>query len=637
MRPTDDQRTTPGNEEAVRAYRASMSRRAKLLMELREWAETTQYHGLPNWFDEECNRPLLERAPCIAYPAADAAIESNVDLLLGEGRFPELRVQLDEEELSKAGAKVVTSVDDEDEGSEGDDDERQEAHVYAEDALRKLVRAARLKASARMAFREAQMASSVAAVFRLRDGVPYIDVIRAEWCTPKFTTGKSGALESLEIRYPYLSDEQGPNGETRKVCRIYRRVIDSQRDVTYLPGEASASGVEPRWVEDPAQSVKHVLGFCPAIWYAHMRECDTVDRIDGHAIHERCIDEIHALDVALSLRHKAAVTLGAPTVWETGVEPGDGPGGNARGYDPARDPTAIVSTLQGGVASHANPVNGYFATPPKHGARKLGPAALWSYTGPNVKVGLLSLSEGSLKALDEHCADLKIKVAESLSVVFLDPNNLKFASTTSGKALESLKRRQLDRCDQYRDDFWEGWLLPAVDMLLRIAVRTAEVLSKKLQPLVPTFAQLRAAEIEPEWGPYFPETVEDKKATLEVVKSARDLKLLSRRRALEIVGRLLGVTDFDAEEDAIEAEDEEDRERQREDADRQSHTLHAAMKLGAQSDDADDEDDDDNGSPTDPGAGEGAGQGQAGDAPAGGRPGRGAARRLGKSSKPPRD
>lgn len=634
MKPIDDQRTTPGYEEAVRAYRASMSRRAKLLMELREWVETTQYHGLPNWFDEDCNQPLLERAPCIAYPAVDAAIESNVDLLLGEGRFPELRVQLDEEELRKAGAKAVTSVDDEDEGSEDDDDERQEAHVYAEDALRKLVRAARLKASARLAFREAQMASSVASIFRLRDGVPFVDVVRSEWCTPKFKVGNSGAVESLEIRYPYIIEERGPQGETRMVCRIYRRVIDAQRDVTYLPGEASPTGVEPKWVEDKAASVDHVLGFCPVIWYAHMRECDTVDRIDGHAIHERCIDEIHALDVALSLRHKAAVTLGAPTVWETGVEPGDGPGSNARGYDPARDPTAIVSTLQGGVASHANPVNGYFATPPKHGARKLGPAALWSYTGTNVKVGLLELHEGSLKALDEHCADLKVKVAESLSVVFLDPNNLKFASTTSGKALESLKRRQLDRCDQYRDDFWEGWLLPAVDMLLRIAVRTAAVLSKKLAPLVPTFAQLKAAEIEPEWGPYFPETVEDKKGILEVVTAARDAKLLSKRRALEIVGRLLGVTDFDAEEDAIEAEDEEDRERQREDANRQSHALHAAMRLGG--DDVTGDDEDDDGSPTDPGAGEGAGQGTAGDAPTGGRSGRRSARRLGKSPKPAR-
>lgn len=617
-----------GYDQAVKAFANNRTPRQAALCELREWVETTQYHGLPSWWDESGDRPLLERAPCISYPIVDAAIESNVDLVLGEGRFPEIRLQLDD--LAPAKAKAITAVDDEDEGEDPDDDEGQEANVYAEDGLRKLLRLAKFRSSARMALREGQSAASVATIIGLRDGVPFLDHARADWCTPTFSGSR---LIGLEIRYPYLDTGRSATGAQVTRCLIYRRVIDERRDVTYLPGIATESGAEPKWTEDPAQTFEHGLGFCPVVWYAHMRECDAVNRIDGHAIHERCLDEIHALNIALSLRHKAAVMLGAPTVWETGVEPGEGPGASGRPFDPSRDPTAIPSTLDGGKPSHSNPVNGWWAGSRSKTARKTGPGALWSYTSPDVKVGLLELGGDALKALDDHARDLRIKVAESLCVVFLDPENVKFASTTSGKALMQLKARQLDRCDQYRDDFWAGWIEPALRMLLRVVTRPDVELVGLPKSLVPTLATVAGAQFEPEWGPYFPDTAEDKKATLDVVKAARDLKLLSRRRALEIVGRLVGVTDFDAEEDAIEAEDEESREQAREDADRHSRALHAAMKLGADGDDNDDGADDD-GAPIDPGAGEGPGQGAPTDAAPGGRASRRAAARLAKRKVP---
>jgi hypothetical protein len=53
----------------------------------------------------------------------------------------------------------------------------------------------------------------------------------------------------------------------------------------------------------------------------------------------------------------------------------------------------------------------------------------------------------------------------------MDPENVKFAATVSGKALEVLKQRQLDRCDQYRADFGERFILPATNMLIRIVAK----------------------------------------------------------------------------------------------------------------------------------------------------------------------
>lgn len=599
---TDPLSKAAGYDEALKAYEANVSRRSARLMELREWVETTQYHGRANWFDDSDNAPpLLQRAPCIAYPIVDAAIESNVDLVLGDGRFPEMRVDIDPSAIAGLGFDEAAGLENDDpEGDEGGKpkrprDESAEAVTYAEDAIRKLLKVSRFKRSARLAFREAQGTTSDATIIGLRNGRPFLDVVRGEWCEPKFVGDGSGDVESLEIRYAYIAEIKGPGGEKRAVCRIYRRTIDAQRDVTYLPGEANAAGTEPRWVEDKTKTVVHGLGYCPVVWYAHMRECDTVDTIDGHAIHERCTDEIFAHDVALSLRHKAAVTLGAPTVVETGVEQGSGPGATGRTYDPASDPGAILATANGGRPSLQNPVTGFYGAGTPKKARKLGPAQLWSYDGSDVEVKLLELSAGALKALDEHAQDLRVKLAESLCVVFLDPNNLKFASTTSGKALGALKARQLDRCDQYREDFWDGWLEPALKMLLRLVSAMPGALVPSLKAIAPILASVAAsAEITPEWGDYFKPTIEDEQKTVDLVIKARDAGLLSRRRALEIVGPICGVTSFDEEEDAIEAEAHEAAERAEQAASRQNAALHSAMKLA-------------NGAQDNPGAGEGAG------------------------------
>jgi hypothetical protein len=46
----------------------------------------------------------------------------------------------------------------------------------------------------------------------------------------------------------------------------------------------------------------------------------------------------------------------------------------------------------------------------------------------------------------------------------------------SGKALQAVKQRQVDRCDKYRDDFEDGFLKPSIDMQLRIAQRVGKLL-----------------------------------------------------------------------------------------------------------------------------------------------------------------
>src|SRR4051812_36988553 len=115
-----------GYEEAVRAVEMYLSPRAQHLAGLERYVEGTQYVGRPDWFSDE--KPLWERAPCIVYPIAANAIESNSDLLLGDGRFP------------------VPTVD----GLEGDASEEFEA------AVKEIAQSSRLRAACKEIFEAGQ-------------------------------------------------------------------------------------------------------------------------------------------------------------------------------------------------------------------------------------------------------------------------------------------------------------------------------------------------------------------------------------------------------------------------------------------------------------------------------------------------
>lgn len=453
-----------GWDDAQKAIEANTSLRWKRLENLERWAAGTQYQGRPNWFNEE-DVPLWEREPCIVYPIVQIAIQSNVDLVLGEGRFPTFSSKPSEDEA-------------EDENGLGEEDSATLDRFIAEHH-----KICSFHAHAREAFEASQKCGTTITIHGVRNGLPFGDVIPAKWGTAKLDA--DGAVTELEIRYPYLEEYRRPDGKWATRAKIYRRVVDAVFDTTFLPAEASARFTDdPNWTVDKNLSVKHELGFCPAIWYAHMKGCAPVNQVDGHAIHELVLDEIQAHDIARSQWHRCAL-LSEPQICETGVEPGHNPTASGR--------TVVVpTTAKGGAITDENPVNGAFsATGPTKGARKKGPGHVWQYPNSETKISTLTFPADALKAQQENCTDLRIKLQESMCVVLLEPENLKSLARMSGRALEALRQRQLDRCSQYRDDFAERFLRPTIDMQLRIAQRVGRGLRvpgiKKVLPILNRF------------------------------------------------------------------------------------------------------------------------------------------------------
>lgn len=494
-----------GYREACELVELYTSPRSRHMLELERYVDGTQYTGRPDWFSD--GAPLWERAPCIVYPAARSAIASNADLLFGGGRFPAI-------------------------GFAGDNDED------AESALDEILRRARFARVCREVFAGAQSSGSAAAIVSMRSGHVAADTVRGRWCEPELEA--DGSVRRLVIQYAYISAVQIA-GERRAKAMLYRREIDARSDTTFLSAECREDGTAPSWQRDPKRSVNHGLGYCPAIWYPHMQGCAIVDAIDGTALHEHLTDEIRALDFTLSQRHRAALYCGDPQWTEIGVAPGHNPTQRGRHAD-------VPASVHGrpGEKPHASYRSGSGKAQP----RKKGPGIVWQYEDPNVKVDLHSLPGDALEALERHAADLRMKICESLGVVFIDPGDLPSSASLSGKALEALRARQLDRCDGYREDFGDRFMIPAAHMMVRIA-RDRGARIDNLDMIEPD------AEIAISWPSYFRADSAEQSQAVDRALKAVDGSLISRRRAVESVADMFGVTDVEAELEEIERESAE--------------------------------------------------------------------------------
>ncbi len=419
---------------------ANTSPRYRRLENLERWVKGSQYEGLKSWWDAET--PLWERAPCLVYPVAQIAIQSNTDLVLGEGRFPVITSKPGEDES-------------EDEGGIGEDESTKLDRFIVE--YHKL---SQFRAHSRAAFSGGQGCGTAIAIHGVRNAKPFNDLIPAKWGEAEFAV--DGSVTKLEIRYPFEDEFKDRDGRWRTRIMLYRRVIDEERDVTYLPAEGREDGAEPSWAVDKTKTVEHRFGFCPVVWYPFMRGCQPVNVVDGEAIHAMVLDEIHGHDIAISQRHRCAL-LSEPQICEIGVDPGYNP------TESGRMPQMIPASEKGSFIDATNPQRGGYITGPPIGARKKGPGHVWQYSNPDTKVEALTIGKDALEAQAENAKDIRMKLQEALCVVFLDPEGIKFAATTSGKALEAIKQKQIDRCDQYRDDLRDNFLLPSVNMQLRIA------------------------------------------------------------------------------------------------------------------------------------------------------------------------
>jgi len=544
-----------GQDEAQKAIQANVTPRMLHLGKLRRYVTGDQYEGRPKWNDKSV--PVWDREPCIIWPAAEGAITSNEDLLLADGRYP-----------------TVSSRPDEDEGDEQEALD-EESSKRIDSLIRSIEREAKLRAHNRAAYCDGQSVGTCIGLFGARDGRLFAETIQAEYSTATFD--QHGVIVSLTVQYPYVDISRDARGEWHAKPFIFRRVIDATSDTTFLPGEARQDGLEPTWTPDPTKTAQHNLGVCPVIYHKFRLVSSIVNDTDGKAIHAHSLDELDEFNLMASIRRDGAVHS-LPQKYEIGVEPGYNP------TAPAQTGLIVFGTPNGGTYSpHSPPKEAFISRGGvPQGARKQGPGWVNQYSDTNVKVGQLELSAGALAALADTMADLRARITEALAWVALNPEEIKFAAALSGKALERLMARQLNRVAKDRDGFGIDYLRASYCMLLRIAAKLGST-ALKTRGLDVAHKDLLTFETQADgwtdppitlrWGTWFQPNAEDEKNIVDTTKVAFDSKLITKRTAVEKLQRTFAIENVDA---YLESLEEEATERDAKEADDLANSISAA-------------------------------------------------------------
>jgi hypothetical protein len=584
-----------GLDTAQVIYQANVSPRARTLIELESEVDGTRFDHREPWTNTEV--PIYDRRPCIVYQAAENAIQSKVDLLLGDGRFPVATSRPEEDESDE---------DDESEGLNKEDSKKVDALIVS------IITQAKLRPLFRETYASAQGCGTAVALLGQRKGKLFAETLPAKWCTPK--RNSDGDIESVEVSFPYIKNEL-VNGKWEATCWLYRRVIDQKSDTVFAPGKASADCAQPSW--QVLSTAPHGFGFCPVVWYRHNAPMMTVEGDDGNAVHRTILDELEGIDYALSQRHHGALHS-LPQMYEIGVEPGYNPTSDGEQGD------SIQVTQNGGTPnSVSNPVVGGYVSKGRRlprGARKKGPGFVNQYPDAATKVGSIDTPGDALKSISDHIHDLRNKICETLAWVPLDPESIKFAATVSGKALEILRERELNRVSRDREGFGDGMMLPVVNMLLRIALHFGTALqTRKLKgalPVIKTFSKggiWQDPELKLKWPSYFLQGADDNAKTVGLAIEAFDGGVITRRTQVETVARIFGIDNVTEYMSELEEENEAKAEKLAEEQKTALAKMHASGMTGLDEEDDSDEP---------PGSG-GAARGSPKPAPAGrsGKPG----------------
>lgn len=530
-------------DKARRIYDAYVSPRSRTLALFEAEVEGTRFDDRPNWFHSD--RPIFERRPCVIYHAVDSSIQSKIDLLLGAGRFP-----------------CITASPDEDEGEAEAEDGLSEDESEAIDALiLSITREAKLPALFRETYQSAQGCGTAVAMLGAKGGRLFAETLPAKWCTCK--RDELCELTEVTVEYPYIQQVREGN-KWRAKCFLYRRVIDRTSDTIFAPGEGREDGAPPSWRVQAKAA--HNLGFVPVIWYKHMAPLAHVEGDDGFPVHRTILPELEALHYALSQRHHGALNS-LPQIVEIGVEAGYNPTGDGCTAD------AVMVTEHGGPPGPANPVRGRYQSVRqggRTGARKKGPNHTWQYENPEVKVEAINTPGEALESLANEVKDLRAKICETLAWVPLDPDSIKYAATVSGRALEVLRERELNRVSYDREMFGDQMILGVVQMLLRIAAVLGDGLRtprlKACRKILEGFGSgpaWQAPVLNLRWPAFFLPSAEDNEKTVNLADKAYTGGMITRRTQVQAVARIFGIENIEAYCEALEEEAEERAEQAR--------------------------------------------------------------------------
>lgn len=464
----------------------------EVLSPLEREAVAHQTFMAPGFVDFGSMFSIQFRRPTVKYHIVRIVVERFTGLLFSETRHPQIKNEFDAETQSYAVA---------------------------------LANASRLWAAMIKARNYGGATGTAIPGFSFIDGRPRVEVFDPRYATPHWRDRAALELRALEVKYcypEYALDED--SGEWRQIWFWYRRVIDEEKDVLFLPEPvATADGElrQPQWKVDDARSFEHRFDFVPAQWIQNL---PVDDAIDGEP--DMPDDDVQEpIDALLSQAHKGTVANADPT-------------------PVLEDDDADDNVQKGSAGGNAIQVS-------KGGDFKYAELA-----GTGAKVAM------------ELADRLRTMALELASCILDHPDVANRTATEVARAFEAMT----SKADMLREQYGEKGVRPLLEKMVRAARSIAArppratvidmgegATAEKLEQDVVTLPDVvekdadgnvtarhpqelgESNDVTLEWPPYFAATVTDQQGTTSAAVSAFTGKLLDHDTAVRVVCRVFNV------------------------------------------------------------------------------------------------
>ena len=318
-----------------------------------------------------------------------------------------------------------------------------------------------------------------------------------------------------------LDEKTGaPTGETRQIPHLYRRIIDDEYDVVFKPARLDGAKL-PMLEIDTRRTYRHKLGRFPGVWIQNLPEDEGFDGVPDC---EGAYQMFDVLDRLVAQQNKALIYNMDPTL--------------TVGRDPMYD--RLNQPLKTGSDNALNVGKGGFAQ-------------------------YLEITGGGITSADTFIDKIRQAAMDLCQCVLVDPEKVSGAAQ-SAKAIEFLYGPMLEKAGRLREQYGEAigllgeitlelarkWADPSVypgrtkprfDLPLKVVERQSEVEEGKtfVEWVTPTPGV--GGQVSLQWGPFFPETPQDKQLKVGNITALKAGGLIDLETAVRNVAPMVGVDD----------------------------------------------------------------------------------------------
>jgi len=342
---------------------------------------------------------------------------------------------------------------------------------------------------------------SVAVLFRVLAGRVFFSVLESLYLTPQWSAVAPDTLAQVTEKYKVSGRDlvaQGYTGVDPQEVYWFQRVWDAQEEVWFLPWAVNDALGGP--IRDASRSVEHRLGFVPVVW---IRNLPGGDGVDGACTFKSAIDTNIEIDYQLSQA--------------------------GRGLKYSSDPTLLIKEP---------------ATSDTEIVKGAGNALVVSEKGD---AKLLEIGGTACEAVIAYVRTLRELALETMHGNRASADRLTAAQ--SGRALELMNQGLIWLADNLRISYGDGGILPLLNMVVKASqVFPLTVFGAKLPPLDGT------QRLKLRWPRWYPLSADDRLKEAQAISTLVNARQISKETALKNIAAAHGITDVEAELNAIEQE-----------------------------------------------------------------------------------